>query len=162
MTRRPPATRRALRPLAALAAGLALGALLLVVVARPVRVHGSSMVPLLRPGDVVLALVVPGHRALVRPGDVVVADVVDRRGAPSRVVKRVRALVRRPDGSGSVELEGINRPASRDSRAFGTLPLDRVRGLVLARVYPLPPRGLRGRVPEPPGDASGGAKPDGR
>lgn len=93
-------------------------------------VAGSSMLPTLRPGDVVVVR----WGARVRPGDVVVLRRPDR--PDLLVVKRV--VWREPDGW---EVRGDNPAASDDSRAFGLVPDAAVVGRVLVR------RSLRWRVP---------------
>ena len=56
------------------------------------------------------------------------------------LIKRVSALSRERR---LVWIAGDNRLATTDSEDFGPLPLELVRGVVLARVRPLPWRWLR-------------------
>jgi len=131
-------------PALALAAGLLLGTLFICVVARPLRVAGSSMAPVLADGDVVATLVVPGAFRLVEEGDLVVArrPAAPRGGGPL-LVKRVARI-----GGGTArplfELAGDNEKASEDSRTYGPVPAEAIEGLVLFRLYPRP-FGIGGR-----------------
>lgn len=96
------------------------------------RVTGRSMLPALRPGEVVL--VVPARLRRPRPGDVVV--VIDPREPELATVKRA---VRWTDDG--LVVHGDNPAASTDSRIFGPVPAELVRATVLARIG-LPPRRL--------------------
>lgn len=108
-----------------------------------VRVAGASMAPALDAGD--LAVVLPVRLGRLAVGDVVV--LVDPAGR--EVVKRVAALAGEwsdvMDGpilvpSGHVAVRGDNRPASTDSRHYGPVALDAVRGRVWAAVGGAGPR----------------------
>jgi signal peptidase I len=118
-----------------------LAAILLVLVAKAFAadaavVDGRSMLPLLRPGSVVLVLRcayglrLPGSGGYLlrwgepRPGDVVVATS-PRDGRP--VVKRIASLA--PEGA--FVLLGDNSPESVDSREYGPVAFDALRGRVL-------------------------------
>jgi signal peptidase I len=117
--------------------GLALGTLMLAFVARPMRVDGESMVPGLRPNDVLLVAVLPGIGRLVDPGDLVVARPATSGLAGTIVVKRVL----RVSGTGPAlrfELVGDNSASSLDSRSYGLVPAADLVGLVLGRLYPPP------------------------
>jgi signal peptidase I len=111
---------------------------------RPFRleVAGSSMRPALEPGDWVIAIaVVPGR---VRRGDVVVVEHPERPGF--EIVKRVVHVPGdvTPGGLELVEevwVEGDEPEGSTDSRRFGPVPIDRVRGRV--RVVWWPPGRVR-------------------
>ena len=109
-----------------------------------VRVHGLSMRPTLREGDLVLTVPLPPvppatgdgpltgtawelRRRLVRPGAVVVLSEPGARD--HHIIKRVRAVT--PDG---VDVVGDDPGWSIDSRTFGTVPHRDVRRLVLGRV----------------------------
>lgn len=99
-------------------------------------VAGPSMLPALRPGDVVV--VRWGGR--VRTGDVVVL----RRSTPA-VPYAVKRLVRREAGGWWVL--GDNPAWSEDSRSFGVVPDADVVARVVAR--PWPPRLFRRRPTQP-------------
>jgi phage repressor protein C with HTH and peptisase S24 domain len=73
-----------------------------------VRVSGPSMVPTLRPGDLVIAR----HGAAVRPGDVVLARF---RSSPDRLV--LKRAVRPVDGGWYVASD--NAAAAGDSAVHG-------------------------------------------
>ena len=90
-----------------------------------VRVEGDSMLPTLRDGD---RLVVRRTRR-VGPGDIAVA--VDPRDHARPLVKRVATV-----GPQGVDLVGDNPAASTDSRMFGPLPADMVRGRAVYRYAP--------------------------
>lgn len=98
-----------------------------------VVVEGDSMRPALEPGDRLLVL--PWLRP--RPGTVVAA--ADPRDPARTIVKRVAAV----DGDGCAVLLGDAPHASTDSRTFGPVPPDLVRGRAVWRYFP-PAR--RGRV----------------
>ena len=95
--------------------------LLMIGRRRAVRVSGASMSPTLESGDVVL--VKPG--AALSAGDVVVTEHPFKRSVT--IVKRISAI----DGS-RVSLLGDNPSESSDSRTFGSLPLERIRGKVVS------------------------------
>jgi nickel-type superoxide dismutase maturation protease len=100
---------------------------------RRVVVVGPSMAPTLSEGD---RLLVRRVRQL-RPDDLVVF--------PSPVdglvlVKRIAALA-----PGEVTVIGDNEGASTDSRHFGSVPSDSVRGVAVYRYSPNPARLPRGR-----------------
>jgi len=87
------------------------------------------MRPTLEPGDWALAIV-PGR---VRPGDVVVVEHPRRPGF--EMVKRVVSVRgdRAPGEADLVDrvwLEGDDQSSSTDSRAFGAVPVDLIRGRV--------------------------------
>jgi signal peptidase I len=109
---------------------------------RPFRVEvsGPSMRPTLQPGDWAMA-VAADH---IRRGDVVVVEHPGRPGL--EIVKRVvhAAGDLAPDGArlvDSVWVEGDDPASSTDSRAFGALPADLVRGRV--RLVWWPPERVR-------------------
>ena len=92
------------------------------------------MTPTFEPGDRLLVLRVP-----VRVGDVAVAP--DPREPARSLVKRVVAL-----DDGAAVLRGDNPDASTDSRAFGQIPVETVRGRVVYRYFPPSRRGRIGRL----------------
>lgn len=106
-----------------------------------VEVRGSSMTPVLVPGDRVLAVRTP----LLRPGDIVAA--LDPRRPSRLLVKRIAAVL----PGDYVELLGDHRRASTDSRVFGPVPRELVAGRVVWRYWPPHRRGAMtgDRRPEP-------------
>ena len=90
------------------------------------------MRPALEPGEVVV--VVPAWLRRPRPGDVVV--VTDPREPTRTVIKRVAAT-----GPGGLRVLGDNPAASTDSRTFGRLSGEQLRGWVPFALG-LPPRWL--------------------
>ncbi|MEX2458220.1 MAG: S26 family signal peptidase [Actinomycetota bacterium] len=106
---------------------LALGSLAFVAFLRrwrpfPAVVAGESMVPTLAPGSFVVAT----ERGPVRPGAVVVVA----RGE-LEAVKRVASVE-----DGLVTVLGDNPEHSTDSREFGPVPAEAVRGVVRAVYWP--------------------------
>lgn len=95
---------------------------------RRYRIDGASMRPTLEPGDHVLVDPRAYRRRPPRIGDVVLARHPYRRGV--EVVKRLGATL--PDGR--LLLAGDNPEESTDSRAFGAVPIDRLRGRVVLRL----------------------------
>jgi nickel-type superoxide dismutase maturation protease len=98
---------------------------------RPFRmeVEGPSMRPALEPGDWAIAIV----PARVRRGDIVVVEHPERPGL--EIVKRVVNVSGdvAPDGFALVDqvwIEGDEPESSTDSRRFGPVAIDRVRGRV--------------------------------
>jgi nickel-type superoxide dismutase maturation protease len=96
-------------------------------------VENVSMLPTLRPGDVLLVR----YRDRVRPGDVVL--VHPPRG-PSPQVKRV--AWREPGGWW---VERDNPRTGEDSFSYGPVPDADVLGRVLARIWPVARAGWVGR-----------------
>jgi type IV secretory pathway protease TraF len=100
------------------------------------------MRPALEAGD--WALAVTARR--VRRGDVVVLEHPGRPGF--EIVKRVRALAgdRTPDGrliaEGELWVEGDDREGSTDSRGFGPVAKELVRGKLVLVWWPPERRGL--------------------
>ncbi len=123
-------TRRAgLAALTALLTASLLASATLLWGVRFVTVEGSSMSPALEAGDLVVAVVLPGTLSFVEPGDIVIASAPPAATQGSHpVVKRVRSI---SAGGESFELVGDNPEHSRDSRHYGALPRERVRGLVV-------------------------------
>ena len=123
---------RFLRDLVLVLAGVA-AALFAITrwVAMPWAVEGPSMAPTLHDGDRVIVELVSYRRHRPRVGDVVLVDGPG--GLP--LVKRVGTP---PWGSApdDVWVLGDNAAESSDSRAFGALPISRVRGRVTWRYWP--------------------------
>ncbi|MHB8244599.1 MAG: S26 family signal peptidase [Acidimicrobiales bacterium] len=90
-----------------------------------VTVEGPSMMPVLAPGDGLVAVRLP----LLEPGDIVV--IVDPDDEARILVKRVAGL-----GSKTIEVAGDNSAVSRDSRSFGEIPRSSVLGRVVYRYRP--------------------------
>lgn len=99
-------------------------------------IEGSSMEPTLRAGDWVL--VGRNRPAGPRLGQVVVVEHPHR--PRLELIKRVSALSRQRR---LVWVGGDNRGATSDSEDFGPLPLEALRGVVLARIRPRPWKWLR-------------------
>jgi signal peptidase I len=102
-------------------------------------VVGTSMLPAFRPGERVL---VRRPASDLRIGDVVVVvapDSVDA-AAPRLLVKRVAALAGDALSGGGVVPRGavvvLGDNGGYDSRHFGPLPAEQVRGVVLRRLAP--------------------------
>ena len=112
---------------------LAAVAVLALLRLRPFRVevHGESMRPTLEPGDWCIATR-GGH---VKRGDVVVLERPDQRGF--ELVKRVTG-VPGEEGLGFDEwfVEGDDPSASTDSRHFGPVHRDAIRGRVRLVYWP--------------------------
>jgi nickel-type superoxide dismutase maturation protease len=106
-----------------------------------VGVHGDSMTPTFRHGDQLLVLR-RWFRRRLRVGDVVVClpppGVVITDAATQLMVKRVAAM---PDGR--FHVLGDAPRHSMDSRSFGPLTPDLVRGRVLRRLRSSAPDGER-------------------
>ena len=92
---------------------------------RRVEVAGSSMAPLLLPGDRLLVV----SLLRLRVGDVVALR--DPRDAGRVLVKRVASL-----RGGTVEVLGDNAAASTDSRTFGPVPLRALLGRAVLCYHP--------------------------
>jgi len=93
---------------------------------RRVRVVGDSMLPGLIGGQVVLVRQWGRPCRLAAPGAVVLVE--DPRLRSRLMVKRVRS-----NEGGKLALHGDNAAHSTDSRHFGAVPLDHVRGRVRDR-----------------------------
>ena len=107
------------------------------------QVAGESMLPTLLPGDRVLAIVGLGPlRPAIRVGDLVA--LTDPRDPERTMIKRVAGF----DGGGVV-VRGDNAEASTDSRHFGPVSRQTLKGRVVYRYHPesrrgrLTPRALR-------------------
>ncbi|MEZ4664596.1 MAG: nickel-type superoxide dismutase maturation protease [Caldilineaceae bacterium] len=88
------------------------------------RVTGNSMLPLLRPGDLVLVNRHAYSHKSPQPGDVVVAR--DPRQPSFKLIKRVDAVMQ----DGRCFLLSENPAEGTDSRTFGAVPPDHVLGQV--------------------------------
>ena len=99
--------------------------------ARPfaVAVEGSSMAPTLLEGDLLIATVPAGR--MLAAGSLVVVEHPARPGY--EMVKRVVRTV----GPDSIWVEGDNVSSSSDSRSFGPVERDAIRGVVRFRYWPL-------------------------
>jgi signal peptidase I len=82
------------------------------------RIHGSSMLPALRPKQIILAKRYPRR---LHVGDVI---IFEHRNLEK--IKRVQKL-----RSHELFIEGDNALSSTDSREFGWLPIDKVIAKVL-------------------------------
>ncbi|HET7736993.1 MAG TPA: nickel-type superoxide dismutase maturation protease [Tepidiformaceae bacterium] len=98
------------------------------------EVAGESMLPTLRPGDFLIVDRAAYLHAPPSPGHLVIA--ADPRAPENDLVKRL-AGVRASDGA--AWLEGDNPSHSTDSRAFGWVPPESLRGRARFRYWP--PRG---------------------
>jgi signal peptidase I len=113
---------------------------------RRFRVSDRSMAPTLLPGDCLYVDKGAYREQLPVRGDLVV--VQDPEVADRFLVKRVVSVPGDPTvppepqvPPGTVYLLGDNLPSSRDSRAFGPVPLARVLGRAWFRYAPLERRG---------------------
>ncbi len=133
-----------MRPGRVLAAATGVAVTLLVRRLRPFRVvvEGTSMVPTLAPGDVLLAV----RARAIRRGDVV---VVSPPGYALEAVKRVVGVPGQevPLGGGARRLGpdeylvvGDHLAASTDGRAFGPVSRPDICGVVRLRLFPRPRR----------------------
>lgn len=82
------------------------------------RVAGRSMLPVLRPGTIVVAVPAPGN---VQPGQVVIFRHDGR--------EKIKRIIRIEENS--LWLEGDNPDESTDSRQFGIVKTRMVRGRVI-------------------------------
>ena len=112
-------------------------------VARPWLVAGPSMQPTLLDGERVLVDVLSYRHRDPRIGEVVLVEGPDG----TRLVKRVAPLPAGaalpdprlwggPAGGRAFWLLGDNPASSVDSRRFGAVPAERLRGRVVARFWP--------------------------
>jgi len=100
-----------------------------------VEVEGESMSPTLKPGDYLVAV----RSRTVRPGSLVVVEHPDRPGY--EMVKRVAAtpgerIEDRVLSSNEYWVTGDNPDGSTDSRTFGPINSDDIRGRVVLRYWP--------------------------
>jgi nickel-type superoxide dismutase maturation protease len=94
---------------------------------RRFRITGSSMMPLLKPGDEVLINPRAYRSAAPRPGDIVVAQHPYQ--PKLRLVKRIAKTT----DDGRYYLEGDNPTESTDSRSFGPISPQQIVGQVTCR-----------------------------
>jgi nickel-type superoxide dismutase maturation protease len=94
---------------------------------RRFRVTGTSMLPLLQPGDEVLIDPRAYQQAAPRVGDIVVSRHPYR--VDVRLVKRVTAIL----NDDRCVLEGDNPSDSTDSRSFGAVAPQQILGRVISR-----------------------------
>ncbi|MDQ6910105.1 MAG: nickel-type superoxide dismutase maturation protease [Actinomycetota bacterium] len=106
----------------------------LVLRVQRVEVIGDSMRPALEPGDRLLVL----RTARVRTGDMVA--VVDPREPDRLVIKRVATF-----SPSEITVLGDNPAASTDSRVFGPVRRDALRGRAVYRYFPVDRRTRLGR-----------------
>ncbi len=85
------------------------------------------MVPILKPGDEVLADPFAYRRSHPQPGDIVIARHPLR--SDVYLIKRVSAVL----DDGRCHLDGDNPAESTDSRAFGMVAAEHLRGRVTSR-----------------------------
>ena len=90
------------------------------------RVTGSSMIPLLQPGEEILFDPKAYRHSLPQVGDIVVAQHPYQ---AKQIVKRVTLVLE----DGSCFLEGDNSDASTDSRFYGFIPLAKILGRVTCK-----------------------------
>ena len=87
------------------------------------RVHGSSMHPLLRDGDIVL-IKTKKRKLSLTPGDIVICEHPYKR---KKIIKQISYI---EQSNGRIYLKGLNELESEDSSLFGALKSKHVLGLV--------------------------------
>ena len=90
------------------------------------RVQGDSMAPAYKSGDLVLIR----RTRKVKRNNVVIAHRPDREEL--LIIKRVITIT-----NNGYWLQGVNSEFSDDSRLFGEVPRDLVKGIVLFKYWPL-------------------------
>jgi nickel-type superoxide dismutase maturation protease len=101
---------------------------------RAVAVRGESMMPALRPGDLLL----------VRAGVPVVAgDLVVARHPEDRALRLVKRAVHRAADGWWLESDNQRAPGRQDSWDFGAVPAALIDGVVVARYWPLSRMSIR-------------------
>ncbi len=98
--------------------------LLLLEMRTTYRIEGESMAPVLRDGDLVLV----DEKAKFGIGDIVIASHPFKSGI--EMAKRITAI----DANGKFFLVGDNSDESTDSRTFGPVSLECVKGKVKSRL----------------------------
>jgi nickel-type superoxide dismutase maturation protease len=101
-----------------------------------VLVADESMIPTLRPGDLLLVDRGAYRQRLPEVGDIVV--LVDPEDARRWLIKRVAAV---DPEAGAIEVRGDAAEVARDSRRFGPVPLRTVIGRAYRRYAPADRRG---------------------
>ncbi|RMH69514.1 MAG: nickel-type superoxide dismutase maturation protease [Gemmatimonadetes bacterium] len=91
------------------------------------RVTGSSMLPLLKPGDEVLVNPAAYRKHPPQAGDLVVA--VHPRNPHQKIIKRITTI----SPQNTYFIQGDNPAESTDSRHFGAVPGDFIIGKVTCR-----------------------------
>jgi signal peptidase I len=126
----------------ALAAGAVLGTTRWLAV--PWSVEGPSMEPTLREGDRVIVDLLSFRRRAPREGDVVLLDgpggiELVKRVAGDETTAPIPPPLLEPDSAlePAFIVLGDNLTASSDSRAFGPVPLHRIRGRIVWRYWPV-------------------------
>ncbi|HKJ13136.1 MAG TPA: S24/S26 family peptidase [Ornithinimicrobium sp.] len=104
-----------------------------------VRVHGLSMEPTARPGQLLLVR----YGTAARPGDLVVVDLPPDRSGRARPPALKRLTRREGQGMLWVESDNPGAPGAVDSWSLGALPASALRARVLAWLTP-PQRIRRG------------------
>ena len=113
-------------------------------------VRSDSMVPTLRPGDLIIVTDRPGLSEHVRPGDLITYDTRWEQNEPATetvvAIKRLAAIVRADIATSSWHADenrgewlvvlGDNARASHDSRHFGPIPKTALTGVAVAVVWP--------------------------
>jgi len=129
----PSRERRFLVGLTGLLGGILVGLYLVThFLVAPWTVEGRSMAPTLEPGDRVLVDLRSYARQAPGQGDVV---LLERAGSKEMLVKRVDRRA-----GGRFWVRGDNPAASEDSRSFGPVRREAIRGKVVFRYWP--PSGL--------------------
>ena len=97
------------------------------------RVHDWSMAPAFVPGDIIRVALPIASGATPRRGDAIVFWDPEMRGR--KLLKRVESV---ESGKGSVKVFviGDNALRSRDSRHFGSVPIEQVIGRVVETCLP--------------------------
>lgn len=88
------------------------------------RIEGGSMEPVLHDGDEVVV----DEKAKVGIGDIVIASHPFKKSV--EMAKRITAI----DANGKFFLVGDNADESTDSRTFGPVPIECIKGKITARL----------------------------
>lgn len=98
--------------------------LLLFKVRKRYRVEGDSMMPKLKPREQILV----DERAEIKQGDIIIARHPFKKSVV--MVKRVKEI----DDDGKYFLISENLDVSSDSRSFGAIPAEYIKGKVTSRL----------------------------